>query len=149
MYPWHDCLEVIRSSISPCWTRWRVEAWLMNWHNYIMSKISNENPIDGTLKRVHTEVSDSTSCDEESMIKSLNVKKSKITSCKTWPRFLIIGSTNNRVNWWSSLAKTLCFRNWQMTTGIGWQSHFRKEIAKRNPISWICNWWPFSKSSWI
>ena len=26
----HDCLEVIRSSMSLCWTGWRVEAWLMN-----------------------------------------------------------------------------------------------------------------------
>ena len=66
----------------------------MNSLKYIMSKKSIENPIDGTLKRVHTEVSDSTSSDEESMIKSLNVKKSKRTSCKTWPRFLIIGSTD-------------------------------------------------------
>ena len=94
MYPWHVCLEVIRSSMSHCWTRWRVGEWLMNSLKYIMSKKSIENPIDGTLKRVHTEVSDSTSSDEESMIKSLNVKKSKITSCKTWPRFLIIGSTD-------------------------------------------------------
>ena len=30
MYPWHDCLEVIRSSMSPCRTRWWVGAWLMN-----------------------------------------------------------------------------------------------------------------------
>ena len=66
----------------------------MNSLKYIMSKKSIENTIDGTLKRVHTEVSDSTSSDEESMIKSLNVKKSKITCCKTWPRFLIIGSTD-------------------------------------------------------
>ena len=24
MYPWHDCLVVIRSSMYPCWTRWCV-----------------------------------------------------------------------------------------------------------------------------
>ena len=66
----------------------------MNSHIYIMSKKSIENPIDGTLKRVHTEVSDSTSSDEESMVKAINAKKSKVTSFKTWPRFLIIGSTN-------------------------------------------------------
>ena len=30
MYPWHDCLEVIRSSMSPSRTRWWVGAWLMN-----------------------------------------------------------------------------------------------------------------------
>ena len=62
-----------------------------------MSKISIDNPIDGTLKRVHTEVSDSTSSDEESMVKALNAKKSKVTSFKTWPRFLIIGSTDTDV----------------------------------------------------
>ena len=66
----------------------------MNSHNYIMSKKSIENPIDGTLKRVHTEVSDSTSSDEEYMVKPINAKKSKVTSFKTWPRFLIIGSTD-------------------------------------------------------
>ena len=64
----------------------------MNSHKYIMSKKSIDNPIDGTLKRVHTEVSDSTSSDEEYMVKTLNAKKSKVTSFKTWPRFLIIGS---------------------------------------------------------
>ena len=66
----------------------------MNSHTYIMSKKSIDNPIDGTLKRVHTEVSDSTSSDEESMVKTLNAKKSKVTSFKTCPRFLIIGSTD-------------------------------------------------------
>ena len=66
----------------------------MNSHTYIMSKKSIDDPIDGTLKRVHTEVSDSTSSDEESMVKTLNAKKSKVTSFKTWPRFLIIGSTD-------------------------------------------------------
>ena len=46
------------------------------------------------LYYVHTEVSDSTSSDEESMVKAINAKKSKVTSFKTWPRFLIIGSTD-------------------------------------------------------
>ncbi|XP_041355359.1 uncharacterized protein LOC121372987 [Gigantopelta aegis] len=45
---------------------------------------------DGTLIRVHTEVSDSSSSDEESM--TLHVKKSKVISLKFWPRFLVIGS---------------------------------------------------------
>ena len=61
----------------------RVGAWLMNSLNYIMSKKSIENPFDGTLKRAHTEVSDSTSSDEESMVKAINAKKSKVTSFKT------------------------------------------------------------------
>ena len=93
MYPWHDCLEVIRSSMCPCWTRWRVRAWLMNSHNFL-SKKSTDNPTDGTLKRVHTEVSDSTSSNEESVVKAMNAKKSIVTSFTTWPRFLIIGSTD-------------------------------------------------------
>ena len=59
-----------------------------------MSKKPYENPIDLTIKWVHTEVSDSTLTDEESMIKSLNTKKTKIASFKTGPRFLIIGSTD-------------------------------------------------------
>ena len=40
-----------------------------------MSTISKNNTNDGTLKRVHTEVSDFTSSDEESM--SSNFKKNK------------------------------------------------------------------------
>ncbi|XP_041369896.1 uncharacterized protein LOC121383865 [Gigantopelta aegis] len=54
--------------------------------------INQSQSFDGTLKRVHTEVSDSSSSDEES--KSLNVKKSKVISLKTWPRFLVIGSSD-------------------------------------------------------
>ena len=58
-----------------------------------MSTISKNNTNDGTLKRVHTEVSDFTSSDEESM--SSNFKKTKTLSSKTWPRFLVIGSSND------------------------------------------------------
>ena len=43
-----------------------------------MSTISKNNTNDGTLKRVHTEVSDLTSSDEESM--STNYKKTKTIS---------------------------------------------------------------------
>ena len=75
MYPWHDCLVVIRSSMSPCWTRWWVGSWLINLLKKIMSEITKNYTNDGALKRVHTEVSDFTSSDEESM--SLSVKKSK------------------------------------------------------------------------
>ena len=65
----------------------------MNSHNFL-SKKSTDNPTDGTLKRVHTEVSDSTSSNEESVVKAMNAKKSIVTSFTTWPRFLIIGSTD-------------------------------------------------------
>ena len=88
MYPWHDCLEVIRSSMSLCWTRWRVGAWLMNFF-YEQNKT---NYFDGTLKRVHTEVIDSSSDDE---LKTNYVKKSKVISLKAWPRFLVIGSADD------------------------------------------------------
>ena len=93
MYPWHDCLVVIRSSMSPCWTRWWVGAWLMNLFYKIMSAITKNCTNDGALKRVHTEVSDFTSSDE--MSSTLSVNKSKTLSSKTWPRFLVIGSSNN------------------------------------------------------
>ena len=94
MYPSHDCLVVIRSSMSPYWTRWWVGAWLMNFKNQNMSIISKNNTNDGTLKMVHTEVSDLTSSDEESM--STNYKRTKTLSSKTWPRFLVIGSSNDK-----------------------------------------------------
>ena len=42
-----------------------------------MSTISKNNTNDGTLKRVHTEVSDFTSSDEESM--SSNFKKQRLS----------------------------------------------------------------------
>ncbi|XP_041357812.1 uncharacterized protein LOC121374769 [Gigantopelta aegis] len=50
---------------------------------------------DGTLKRVHTEVSDFLSSDEESMKSKTNVKKSKVISSQHWPRFLVISSTDD------------------------------------------------------
>ena len=46
---------------------------------------------DGTLKRVHTEVSGWSSSDDESM-KTDIYKKSKVTT-SNWPRFLVISST--------------------------------------------------------
>ena len=79
MYPWHDCLEVIRNSMSLCWTRWRVGAWLMNFCMTQMSEQNKTNYVDGTLKRVHTEEIDSSSDDEW---KTNNVKKSKVISLK-------------------------------------------------------------------
>ena len=38
MYPWHECLLDIRSIMSPCWTRWRLGAWLMNLCHTNMTK---------------------------------------------------------------------------------------------------------------
>jgi hypothetical protein len=49
---------------------------------------------DGALKRVRTEVADSSSSDEESM-NSLTNKKTKVISNFAWPRFLVIGSSND------------------------------------------------------
>ena len=45
----------------------------------------NENPNDGTLKWIATEVSDSSSSDDETMLASKCFKKSKITSIKKTP----------------------------------------------------------------
>ena len=56
-----------------------------------MSKQNKTNYFDGTLKRVHTEVIDSSSNDDLTN----NVKKSKVISLKAWPRFLVIGSADD------------------------------------------------------
>ena len=59
-----------------------------------MTKNKNSNSSDGTLKRVHTEVSDCSSSDEQSM--TLKQKKSKvISSSEIVPRFLVIESPND------------------------------------------------------
>ena len=47
--------------------------------------------IDGTLKRVHTEVSGLSSSDDESTKIEIS-KRSKVTT-SNWPRFLIVSST--------------------------------------------------------
>ena len=47
---------------------------------------------DWTLKRVHTKVVYYSS-NEESI--TCNVKKTKVISLKTWPRFLVIGSSDD------------------------------------------------------
>ena len=64
----------------------------MNLHNSQMEKQQQKNSIDGTLKRVHTEVGDFSSTDEESITYT---KKTKVTTSNTWPRFLIISSTDD------------------------------------------------------
>ena len=92
MYPWHGCLVVSCSSMSPCWTRWWVGAWLINIHNSKMSQKTQSNSIDRTLKRVHTEVGDFSSSDEESITYT---KKTKVTTSNTWPWFVIISSTDD------------------------------------------------------
>ena len=66
----------------------------MNRHNSQMSKAQQSNTIDGTLKRVHTEVGDFSSSDEESITYT---KKTKMTTSNTWPRFFIISSTDDGV----------------------------------------------------
>ena len=65
---------------------------MMNHLNYIMAK-TKHTTYDGTLKRGHTEVSDVSSSDEESM--SVNLKRTKVVSSKSWPRFLVIGSSDD------------------------------------------------------
>ena len=67
----------------------------MNLFTKFMSTITKNCTNDGALKRVHTKVSDFTSSDRESM--SLSLKKSKTLSSKTWPRFLVDGSSNDEV----------------------------------------------------
>ncbi|XP_041372861.1 uncharacterized protein LOC121386128 [Gigantopelta aegis] len=50
---------------------------------------------DWTLKRVRTEVSDSSSSEEESTSSTLTANKSKVISSAIWPIFLVIESTIN------------------------------------------------------
>ena len=92
MYPWHDCLEVIRSSIPHCWTRWRVGASLMNLKTLICpSKNTKTQP------------------DEESMNNTCNI------STDHWPRFLIIepiseGTINSlspKLSWWAEQCEKI------------------------------------------
>ena len=61
-------------------------------HN--MTKNNQKSASDGTLKRVRTEVSDSSSSEEESMTNLNILKKSKVISGDTWPRFLVISSSD-------------------------------------------------------
>ena len=70
MYPWHDSLEVIRSSMSPCRTLGGMVDEFKD--NLICQTKILKKKTDGTRKRVRTEVSDSS------------------TSNDNWPRFLII-----------------------------------------------------------
>ena len=64
----------------------------MNFYDSVMSTKQNKSNSDGTLERVHTDVSDFSSSDEESRKSSNSVKKSKVNSSKTWSRFLVISS---------------------------------------------------------
>ena len=64
----------------------------MNFYMTQMSEQNKTNSFDGTLKRVHTEVIDSSSDDE---INTNNVKKSKVISLKAWPRYLVFGSADD------------------------------------------------------
>ena len=53
----------------------------MNFYDSVMSTKQNKSNSDGTLKRVHTDVSDFSS-----------VKKSKVNSSNNWSRFFVISS---------------------------------------------------------
>ena len=64
----------------------------MNFYDSVMSTKQNKSNSDGTLKRVHTDVSDFSSSDEESRKSSNAVKKSKVNSSNNWSRFLVISS---------------------------------------------------------
>ena len=63
----------------------------MNFYIQNMSKQIIKTNSDGTMKRVHTEVSGLSSSDDES---TKSEKKTKVTS-SNWPRFLIISSTED------------------------------------------------------
>ena len=64
----------------------------MNFYDSVMSTKTNKSNSDGTLKRVHTDVSNISSSDEGSSKYSNYVKKSKVISSKNWSRFLVISS---------------------------------------------------------
>ncbi|XP_041376818.1 uncharacterized protein LOC121389287 [Gigantopelta aegis] len=78
MYPWHDCLMVIRRFVPPCWTPWWVVSMVDGLHelNYGYKQLS--------IYRGSTP-----------KFKTLLTKKSKVISSKTWPRFLVIGSSDD------------------------------------------------------
>ena len=61
--------------------------------NFVFQNMSHKKTknVDGTLKRVHTEVSGLSSSDDESM-KTDFYKTSKVTT-SNWPRFLVVSST--------------------------------------------------------
>ena len=61
--------------------------------NFLFENMSQKkrNKFDGTLKRVHTEISGLSSSDEESTKIEIS-KRSKVTA-SNWPRFLIVSST--------------------------------------------------------
>ena len=67
----------------------------MNVFSYNMTSNTKSVTSDGALKRVRTEVSDSSSSDDESMTKFQNSKKWNVVSSDSWPRFLIIASSDD------------------------------------------------------
>ena len=68
----------------------------MNFYDSVMSTKQNKSNSDGTFKRVHIDVSDFSSSDEESRKSSNAVKKSKVNSSNNWSRFLVISSIEDR-----------------------------------------------------
>ena len=83
-------LVVICSSMSPSWTWWRVEAWLMNYIFFFQCLPLGVQLQMGPIRRVYTEVSKLSSDDE-----SKTNKKFKSIPSETWLRFLVISLT-----WW-------------------------------------------------
>ena len=82
VYPWHECMLVIFCIHDPCWTRWRVGTWLLNFVFQNMSQPMTKNYDGEPEKGSHL-----SSSDDETM-KTDFYKKSKVTT-SNWPRFLV------------------------------------------------------------
>ena len=94
MYPWHECLMDILSTMSSCWTLWPVWGMVEEFMSHKYDKKTKTKILDRTMKMVHTEVLDS-SVDEESMaFMQANNKKSKVFGFSNWPRFFVISSND-------------------------------------------------------
>ena len=90
--------------------------------NMTKTKNKTKTNLDGTLKRVHTEVSNSSLSDEESTSSfQKGSNKSKMIA-SNWPRFLVISSSDEEA------LKTLspfCYTP-TYTEGMGWFGWFKK-----------------------
>ena len=84
-------------------------------HGHGIIKINS----DGTLKRVHTEVSGLSSSDDEY---TKSEKRSKVTS-SNWPRFLIISSTED-----GALTKLSLFAVQKAIVGLAGEPKSVKKI---------------------
>ena len=93
----------------------------MNFYDSVMSTKLNKSNSDGTLKRVHTDVSDFSSSDEESRKCSNSVKKSKVISSKNWSRFFVISSIED-----GALTKLSPFAIQKAIVGLAGEPKFVK-----------------------